>query len=126
MAQDILSDALNQIMNAKKVGKTEVTIKRNSKLLTNLLEMMKKGDYIDFNKVEDDENKLIVKIKKLNECKAIKPRFYVQIPEIEKYMRRYLPSRKFGFLAISTSNGLLTDEEAYAKNTGGSLIAYFY
>jgi len=123
MAQDLVSDALNQIMNAKKVGKTTLTVKRSSKLLLNLFEIMKKGGYIDF-KVE--ENEVHIEIKKINECRSIKPRFYVSVDQIDKYMRRFLPSRKFGFLIISTSQGLLTDEEAYAKHVGGSLIAYFY
>jgi len=127
MAQDILSDALNQIMNAKKVGKTEVEIKRTSKLLISLLELMKKDGYIDFKKGEKEgKETILIEIKELNECKAIKPRFYVSISEIDKYSRRYLPSRKFGELIISTSKGLLKQGECYDKNIGGSLIAYYY
>jgi ribosomal protein S8 len=123
MAQDLIPDALNQIMNAKKIEKKEVVITRNSKLLIKIFEIMKKYDYIDF---KQEEGKVIVEIKKLNECKAIKPRFYVSVSKIDKYMRRYLPSRNFGFIIISTSKGLLTDEEAYKENLGGSLIAYCY
>lgn len=123
MAQDLIPDALNQIMNAKKAGKTEATITRSSKLLINVFEIMKKFEYIDFKK---EEGKVTVEIKKLNVCKAIKPRFYVSVPKIDKYMRRYLPSRNFGIMIISTNKGLLTDEEAYKENLGGSLMAYCY
>ncbi len=127
MKKDIVADALNQMMNAKKVGKNEVEIKLISKVLVRLLEMMKSGGYIDF-KLSGDEKKpsVIVKFFKLNECKAIKPRYYVEVKDIEKYLRRYLPSRNFGVLVISTSKGLVSDEEAQKDKLGGSLIAYFY
>lgn len=127
MAQDIVSDGLNQIMNTLAVGKTEVRIKRSSKLLVNLLEMMKKKGHIDF-VVEGDEKKpeIVVKIIKLNECRAIKPRYFVSVSEIDKYLRRFLPSRKFGVLVVSTNKGLMTHLESEEQNLGGALIAYFY
>ncbi len=123
MSQDIISDALNQIMNAKRVEKTEVEINRISKVLINLFNMMKQGKHIDF---KITGTKAIVTILNLNECKAIKPRFYVQVKDIDKYLRRFLPSRNFGVLVISTNKGLMTQETAYETNKGGSLIAYFY
>ncbi len=33
MSQDIVADGFNEIMNAKRVGKVELTIKRYSKVL---------------------------------------------------------------------------------------------
>lgn len=127
MSQDIVSDALNRIMNAKRVGKTEVSIKRISKLLLNLLEIMKKKGHITFELIEDDKKPSVnVKFVKLNLCKSIKPRYNVEVADIDKYLRRFLPSRNFGTIIISTNQGLLTQEEAYEKKIGGSLIAYFY
>jgi len=123
MAQDVISDALNQIMNAKKAEKTEVRIHRYSKFLIEVLEKIKKKGHLDF-KIEDKE--LIIKIVKLNECRSIKPRFNVCKSEIDKYARRFLPSRNFGIMLISTSKGLIDHFEAQEKNLGGSLIAYFY
>jgi len=124
MSQDIVADALNQIMNARKAEKTEVEIKRISKLLLNLLEMMKEQDYIDFE--QKDERTIIVKLIKINECRAIKPRYYVDVKKIDKYLRRFLPSRNFGTLVISTSKGLMSHNQAYENKIGGGLIAYFY
>ena len=124
MSQDIVADALNQIMNAKKVGKNEVEIKRVSKLLLNLFEMMKDGGYIDFE--QKDERTIMVKLIKINECRAIKPRYYVTVKEIDKYLRRFLPSRNFGTLVVSTSKGLIGHNQAYENKIGGSLIAFFY
>ncbi len=125
MSHDIVADTLNQIMNAKKAGKSELETSRYSKFLIKVLEIAKKHGYLDFD-LRENEKKLKIKILKLNECKAIKPRFYAQVEEIDKYMRRYLPARDFGFLILSTSKGLITHDEAYEKNTGGSLIACFY
>lgn len=123
MSQDIVSDALNQIMNAKKAGKKEVTITRVSKLLIEVLEMIKKGKYIDF---ENKDGKVVVKILELSECKAIKPRYHVTVSEIDKYLRRFLPSRNFGVVIISTSKGLMAHDTALEKKIGGSLIAYYF
>lgn len=123
MSQDIISDTLNEIMNAKKAGKNMIFVKRSSKLLTNVLEIAKKHKYIS----EFGEKSGLLEIKfNLNKCKAIKPRFQVQVEEIEKYVRRFLPARDFGIIIISTSSGLMVHEDAYEKNLGGSLIAYFY
>ncbi|MFH1522018.1 MAG: 30S ribosomal protein S8 [archaeon] len=125
MSQDIVSDGLNQIMNARRIGKMDIVIKRCSKVLLNLLEMMKTEGHIDyeFNK----EGKTVsVKVIKLNKCKAIKPRYYVSVDGIDKYMRRFLPSRNFGNLIISTNMGLLNHKDAIKNNIGGSVIAYFY
>jgi small subunit ribosomal protein S8 len=116
------------IMNAKKVEKTEVRINRISKFLIQVLQMMKDQNYIDFEikEVESEKPFIVVKILKLNVCKAIKPRYSVTIERIDKYLRRYLPSRNFGTMIVSTNKGLMTHEEAYKNNLGGSLVAYFY
>ena len=128
MSQDVVADGLNQIMNAKKIGKRKLVIERYSNLLVNLLEVMKKQEHIDFeiNAKDDGKPELIVSILKLNECKAVKPRYYVSAKEVEKYLRRFLPSRKLGSLVISTSKGLMTQHEAEESKLGGSIIAYFY
>jgi small subunit ribosomal protein S8 len=127
MSQDIVSDALNRMMNAKRVGKTEVTIRRTSKVLVKLLEIMKSKGHITFELVEDDKKPSInVKFVKLNLCKSIKPRYNVEVADIDKYLRRFLPSRNFGTIVISTNKGLLTQDEAYENKIGGCLIAYFY
>ena len=125
MSQDVVADALNQIMNAKRIGKTSLEISKYSKLLINLFSLMQEKEHIEF-KVDENEKKIVIKILKLNECRAVKPRYHVRIEEIDKYLRRYLPSRNFGSLIISTSQGLVDHNQAYENNTGGSVVAYFY
>jgi len=125
MSQDIVSDGLNQIMNAKRIEKKELVIRQYSKVLLNLFEMMKAKGHIDY-KVNEEEETVSVKIIKLNKCKAVKPRYYVGIEGIDKYLRRFLPSRNFGNLIISTNMGLLSHKDAIKNNVGGSVIAFFY
>ncbi len=123
MSQDIIADALNQIMNAKKAKKTSVVIKKHSKLLRNILDIAKESGYLDY---EVDGTELKVEIFKLNELKAVKPRYTVSVKDINKYVRRYLPAKNFGFVIVSTNQGLMKTEEAEEQNLGGCLIAYMY
>ncbi|MCK5321085.1 30S ribosomal protein S8 [Candidatus Pacearchaeota archaeon] len=125
MSQDIVSDGLNQIMNAERIGKRELTIKRYSKVLINLLKMMNEKGHVEY-EVNEEEKTVKVKIIKLNECRAIKPRYYAGVDSIDKYLRRFLPSRNFGSLVISTNKGLMSHKEAITDKIGGSVIAYFY
>jgi len=125
MSQDVVSDGLNQIMNAKRVEKREVRIKKYSKVLLNLLAMMKEKGHIDY-VFNEEEKTLVVTILKLNVCRAVKPRYSTDVSSMEKYLRRFLPSRNFGSLIISTNKGLMTHQDAIANKIGGSLIAYFY
>lgn len=123
MSQDIVSDILNGIMNAKRAGKSEILANRSSKLLIQVLKMMQQYGYLDYDLID---GKLKITLKELNECRAIKPRYAVNIKNMEKYVRRFLPARNFGFVIISTSKGLMTHQEAKENKIGGSIIAYFY
>ncbi|MEM4271510.1 MAG: 30S ribosomal protein S8 [Candidatus Pacearchaeota archaeon] len=124
MSQDVISDALNKILNAVKAGKNIVEIKRHSKLLLSILAIAKMKDYIKNYKIEN--NVLKVEIGKLNKCQSIKPRFVVSVEDIEKYQKRYLPAKDIGIIIVSTNQGLMTHNTAEEKNLGGCLIAYFY
>ena len=125
MSQDIISDALNKIMNGKRNGSKEIFVKRSSKLLINLLEIAKNNGYIEDYKKE--KNDIIVKIRDtLNECKTIKPRKTVSKSEIIKYVKRYLPAKNIGIVVVSTNKGVLTHQEVIDMKIGGCLIAYFY
>ena len=125
MSQDVVSDALNQIMNAKRASKSSVKLKRYSKLLLSVLAIGKLRGYIQDYRVEGKVLEVQIGIK-LNACNAIKPRYMVKADEIIKYVRRYLPARDMGILIISTSSGIVTHHTAIEKVIGGSIIAYFY
>ncbi len=126
MSQDVVSDALNMMKNAKKARKTEVKIKKISNLLIEVLKIMKQKEAIKKYKINATEKSVEITLGEFSECKAIKPRFTVDMPQMEKYRRRFLPARNMGTVIISTNKGLLTHEEAKEEGIGGCLIAYFY
>ena len=126
MAQDIVSDALNMLKNAKKAKKDVVKVKIISNLLIEILKIMKQKGAIKKYKINGKEKSIEITIGNLTECKSIKPRFSCNKSQIEKYRRRYLPARNLGIMILSTNKGLITHEEAEKEQIGGSLIAYFY
>ncbi len=126
---DIIVNALIKIKNADNVAKPEVVLEPVSKLLKNILEILKKEGYIDNTKEVKQGNKLtfIVKLNgNINECRAIKPRFVVGKDDYQKYEKRFLPARDVGTIIVSTNKGLLTHREAKMEKLGGRLIAYVY
>jgi len=123
MSQDIVSDTLNRIMNAKRARKEFLIVNKTSKLLINVLDIAKQQGNLDYT-VEG--NNLKINIKNINEIKAIKPRYTVSTKNLDGYIRRYLPAKNFGFLIVSTDKGLMIHKEAQSKNLGGCLIAYIF
>lgn len=126
---DPLADALSAINNAEKAGKREITVYPASKLLLRVLEIFQKHGYIDEFEFIDDGREGMVRIKlagRIVKTGAIKPRFPVSKDEWAKWEQRYLPARGIGILIVSTSQGLMTNEEAKQKGIGGRLIAYVY
>jgi len=126
MSQDVVADALSMIKNAKQSGKENLKVKRISNLLIEILKIMKQKGAIKKYKIDSKEKSVEINLGDFFECKAIKPRFTLKKEGLEKYRRRYLPSRKMGTLIISTNKGLVTHEEAQEEQIGGCLIAYFY
>ncbi len=126
MSRDIVADALNMIINAKRARKDSLKINQISNLLIEVLKIMKHKNVIKKYKVNSKEKSVEITVGDLSDCKAIKPRFTVTKDQIEKYRRRYLPARNLGTVIVSTNKGLMTHEEALEENIGGCLIAYFY
>ncbi|MEM2934476.1 MAG: 30S ribosomal protein S8 [Methanocellales archaeon] len=126
---DPLSDALSVIKNAENVGKSECILRPASKLIGNVLKIMKEHGYIAEFEFIDDGKAGIFKVKlqgRINKCGAIRPRFSVDKNEFEKWEKRFLPARDFGLLMISTSQGVMSHLEARERGIGGRLLAYVY
>ncbi len=126
---DPLADALSHIKNTERVGKMECSIKPASKLIGNVLGVMKEGGYIEeFEYIEDGKGGVFkVKLRgRINNCNAIKPRFFVRVREYEKWEKRFLPARDFGMLIISTSKGVMSHNKAIEAGLGGQLLAFVY
>ncbi|MFH1054385.1 MAG: 30S ribosomal protein S8 [Candidatus Woesearchaeota archaeon] len=126
---DPLANTLSKIQNAENLVKKEVKTFPSSKLIKNVLILLKDNLFIgDTKEIEDDKGNYIIinLIGRINKIKAIKPRFTVNSEEYEKYEKRYLPSKDFGIMIVSTSKGLMTHKQAIEKNLGGRLIAFCY
>ncbi len=126
---DPLANVLNTIFNAEKVAKSETIVWPISNVIKKVLELMYKRKYIGQVKYIEDNKGGQIQIKligKINKCGVIKPRYPVKLNDYEKFEKRYLPAKDFGFLIVSTSNGIMTHFEAKEKKLGGRLLAYVY
>ncbi len=123
---DPLSNALSNILNSEKKGKSECIIQPNSKIIREVLEIMNKNNYVGTIESQDMKKLKLNLLGKINKCGSIKPRFSVKKSDIEKFEKRYLPAKDFGILIISTQRGMMTHYETKEKNLGGRLIAYVY
>lgn len=126
---DPLADSLVNIKNSEHAAKKECILRPASKLLGEILRVMQRKHYVGTYEHVDDGREGIYKIAligKINECKAVKPRYAVKKNGFEKYEKRYLPSRDIGVLIVSTPKGVLTHEDAKALGIGGRLLAYVY
>lgn len=124
---DPIADALTIIRNASRASKESAQI-RASKLMGQILEILKKERFIqDFRFVEDKKQgfyKIYLKYQK-GKIPAI-----TGIKKCSNPGRRvYSPSRDvakvyggLGISILSTSKGILTDEEARTQNIGGELL----
>ncbi len=126
---DTLSSAMSKLLNFEKVGKRECIIKPMSKVLKKVLDILNAEGYVGKYEEVDDGRGNYLKVSLLgniNECGPIKPRFAVTLDNFEKFEKRFLPSKDFGVLIVSTPQGLMTHYKAKEKKIGGRLIAYCY
>jgi small subunit ribosomal protein S8 len=125
---NVFDNAINAIKVNEMVGKDECVIP-STKLIKAVLEVLKANKYIaDYEEFKENKiPKIRVKLAKaINNIGVIKPRFPVRLDEFNKYETRYIPSKDFGILIVSTSKGIMTNKEAKEKHLGGRLLAYVY
>ena len=128
MRHDLISDVMFVLNDADRYGKKECVVKA-SKLVKNILILIQNKGFIGSFELEEDGKQGIFKIEmngKINHSRAIKPRFSVKNDEIEKWEKRYLPSKDIGFILISTNEGILDHNTVKEKSFGGKLIGYVY
>lgn len=126
---DTLADALVNMKNCENVGREECTVRPASKLIGSILKIMQKEGYVGNFEFVDDGKAGVYRVEllgKINNCRAVKPRFSVGYEGIEKFEKRYLPARGFGMLIMTTPNGVMTHRDAKEQKTGGKLLAYVY
>ena len=125
---DRFSDAINTIKTNERIGRGECVVD-STKLIKAVMAVMKKESYIkDFEEFKERHaGRLRITLSnRINSIGVVKPRYSIGKNEIQKYEARYIPSRDFGILIISTPKGVMTNREAKESNTGGRLLAYVY
>jgi small subunit ribosomal protein S8 len=125
---DRFADAINQIKTDERIGREECVLP-STKLVKAVLDVMKSESYItDYEEFTEGKFKRIrIKLaNRINGIGVIKPRFAVSYKTIQKYEMRYVPSRDFGVLIVSTPKGVMTNRGIKEARIGGRLIAYVY
>jgi small subunit ribosomal protein S8 len=128
---DPIADMLTRIRNANMVRHEKLEVPA-SNIKKEIAEILKREGFVrDVEYVEDDKQGIIrifLKYGQENErvitgLKRIsKPglRVYAKTNEVPKVLNG------LGIALVSTSNGLLTDKEARAKQVGGEIVAYVW
>ncbi|QQG39875.1 MAG: 30S ribosomal protein S8 [Candidatus Aenigmatarchaeota archaeon] len=128
MRHDTLADALSAIRNAEHVGKKSCVVPASA-LVKNVLALMQKRGYVGEYEFVDDGKSGFFRIAlagKINDCGVVRPRFSVERNKYVKWEKRFLPSDGFGCLLVSTSKGVMDNDEAKKARTGGVLVGYIY
>ena len=129
MLNDPLANALSLMKNAEIRGKGSCEIQPSSKLIGGVLTLLKDKGYIGNFEFVDDKKAGVFKVDligNINNCGVIKPRYPIKRNELEKWESRYLPARDFGLLIITTTRGIISQEDARKEGIGGKLLAYVY
>ncbi len=130
MINDMIADSITRIRNAQMRGQ-EVTQLLYSKIVEAIVKILQDKGYIESYKVVEEGNKKYINVvlkyeeqgKKrkpvINEIKRIsKPgrRVYKGKDEIKRFKNGY------GTIIVSTSKGVLPNDEAYRLGVGGEVL----
>src|SRR3989338_1960844 len=127
MMNDTLANAMSIITNAEGKSRKTCLLPHASSTIKSVLDLMNKKGYIGKYTEEATSYGKSLKVEllgALNKCGAIKPRYTVKNSNLESYEKKFLPAKNFGFMVISTSQGMMTHTEAKQKSIGGKLIAF--
>ena len=124
---DPIADMITRIRNAQLRTLNKVSIP-NSKFRAKILDVLKEEGYIsDYKFLTDKKNKgsLLVDLKYSNGLPVIKEITRVSKPGRRIYTRaESIPKIKngLGIVIVSTSMGIMSDNDARSKNIGGEII----
>ncbi|XP_027333223.1 40S ribosomal protein S15a-5 [Abrus precatorius] len=129
MGRRILNDALRTIVNADRRGKATVELKPISTVISSFLHIMKHHGYIKDFQVYDPHRvgRITVELHgRINDCKALTYRQDIKARDIESYRLRTLPTHQWGYVVVTTPDGIVDHEEAIKRNVGGQVLGYFH
>ena len=127
---DPIADMLTRIRNANRQHHETVMVPA-SKLKVDIAEILKNEGFIKGYKVEGEGpiKNIVITLKYRGKDKVItdlkrisKPglRVYAKVNEIPRVLNG------LGIVSLSTSQGVITDKEARAKQVGGEVLAYIW
>ncbi len=128
MRHDIISDVFSIIKNAESIGKRSCIVPA-SRVIKDILTILHEHNYIgDFKYIEDGKGgKFRVKlIGRINKCGSIRPRFSVSVDDLIRWEKKYLPASGIGILIVTTSKGIMDQNQVRKEKTGGKLLGYVY
>ncbi|PAF42707.1 30S ribosomal protein S8 [Helicobacter sp. 11S03491-1] len=127
MVNDIIADSLTRLRNAS-MRRLEVTTLYYAKIVVSILEVFKSKGFVKDYNVNNKEGKQSISVQLaydergfplINEVKRIsKPgrRVYKGRNELKKFKNGY------GTIVVSTSKGVVANEDAYKENVGGEAL----
>ena len=124
---DPIGDMISRIRNAQMRTSSNVTIP-NSKFRAKILEVLRQEGYIsDYKTLSDSKNRgsLLIDLKYNNGLPVIKEIKRVSKPGRRIYARASSIPRiqnGLGLAIVSTSIGIMSDNDARTKNVGGEII----
>ncbi len=126
--QDSVSDGLTVIRNATRSKKERVDIKC-SKLMSEILKILKRERFIYDYRLIEDKKQGVLRVYLKKEAEPV--RKISQIMKISKPgLRIYAPKNRIprvlnglGICILSTSQGILTGDDAKRRGVGGEVLA---
>ena len=130
MVNDPIADMLTRIRNANQQRHEEVSIP-TSKLKVELAKILTNEGFVAGYRVEGEgvKSNIVITLKYKGNERVITVLKRVSKPGLRQYAKsNEIPKvlNGLGIVILSTSQGLLTDKEARAKNIGGEVLAYIW
>ncbi|MEO0454458.1 MAG: 30S ribosomal protein S8 [Verrucomicrobiota bacterium] len=130
MQADPIADFLTQIRNANMADKTEV-LTPYTRLKSDIANLLAREGFVQEAELTeiDGKQRLKVVMKTGQRIKPIRGLKKVSKPGRREYVgAKNLPRvlGGFGFAVISTSKGILTDQEARKENIGGEVLLHIW
>lgn len=127
MVNDIIADSLTRIRNAsmRKLDNTELYY---AKIVASIMEVFKARGFIKDYKVNDKDGKQSIFVQLAYDDMGVSA--INEITRISKPGRRVYKSRNelkrfkngYGIIVVSTSKGVIANDEAYKQNVGGEAL----
>jgi small subunit ribosomal protein S8 len=130
LINDLIADSITRIRNAS-MRKLEITRLIHSKTVEAIVKILQEKGYIESYKVIEEGNKKFINIVlKYDEAGKTKKAAINEIKKISKPGRRIYKGKEeikrfksgYGTLIISTSKGVLPNDEAYRLGVGGEVL----